>query len=227
MPVNRRRQSSLSFCKRRCRLVVTTLAAVVGIACPILPGTAIGQETAVTVPSIGLHDQYYERSGIVWALRGPNWFARFGGPDWAQPQTFGMGVPGGPVSGGISVDWSHGTQRSLTATGATVVVPNGGLGAVSGEVWRPFVTGIVPVPGLGGPSMATAPVRPVWVDPLTGRPYGRSSPESRSAEPTSGDVDPPALHASDSLDDTASQKTEPQLVLGGSSATPAGNMLSS
>ncbi|GAB6167166.1 hypothetical protein JCM19992_31660 [Thermostilla marina] len=202
-------------------------ALVTGCMCLLVPKPVAAQETAVTVPSIGLHEQYYERSGIVWALRGPNWFARFGGPDWAQPQTFGLGTSGGPVSGGISVDWSHGTQRSATGISPTVVVPHGGLGSVSGAQWRPFVTGIVPVPGLGGASMAASPVRPIWIDPLTGKPYGVSSPESRSVDVQTADNEPATSPASPSLEPQGSAGREPELVLGGSSATPAENTLSS
>jgi hypothetical protein len=76
----------------------------------------------------------------------------FGGYQPNDVAAFSFGSRG--PRGGFSIRFAagQGASRSLVSQGASVTVPNGGVGWVADSVLRPFVTGIVPVVGAVGRS---------------------------------------------------------------------------
>lgn len=173
------------------------------------PANTVAEETAINVPSIGLSEQFTERSNISWALRGPNWFARFGAPAWAEPPAghSGVGQAGSGVSGNFDVRWSRKAQRSAASRSSTLTLPQGSMGGLWNQSWSPFVTGYVPAfgPGLTQPPVAPGAMNlPSWIDPATGRIRGLDShnaaaPERADATPEIDANEPPLLLGGDHI----------------------------
>jgi len=110
-----------------------------------------------TVPFTTINSDYFESSGVQWSLRGPNWFANFGGQGPLLPP-FGNADPGaglrgglgfsrGGVSGSLGFHFAQGSSRSITSTTPSLTTMDGYPGSISFGVVRPFVTGFTPIVG--------------------------------------------------------------------------------
>ena len=91
---------------------------------------------------------------------------QFGGYDPNTSATFGYINSTGNGSGySLGFDLSSGSTRTLTSQAPNVTVFNGQSGTVNSNQLRPFVTGIIPVVGLGTPN-GYQPVRNWGVTPV-------------------------------------------------------------
>ena len=119
------------------------------------------------VPFQNLGSSYYEQFGVDWNLRGPGFFANFGGNNVAPP--FGNFDPNaglrtgaafqrGPFSGNFGLTLNQGSNRSNVTTTPSVTTMNGVPGSITDQTMRPFVTSVTPVVG-GGFIMPTVPPR--------------------------------------------------------------------
>lgn len=110
-----------------------------------------------SVPLTTVHSDYFETSGVQWSLRGPNWFANFGGQGPLLPPfgnadpgaglRGGFGFSGGGVSGSLGFHFAQGSSRSITSTTPSLTTMDGFPGSMSAGVIRPFVTGFTPIVG--------------------------------------------------------------------------------
>ena len=119
-------------------------------------GNLAAQPLITGIPNQQLNDSYYESFGVNWALRGPNFFANFGGPPLlpafgnADPNAGlrgGAAFQRGGVSGSLGFQFAQGSNRSITSSTPSVTTLNGAPGSASFQTIRPFVTGITPVVG--------------------------------------------------------------------------------
>lgn len=128
--------------------------------------TCHGQMIHTEVPFTSINSDYFESSGVRWSLRGPNWFANFGGQGPLLPP-FGSADPGaglrggfgfsnGGVSGSLGFHFAQGSSRSITSTTPSLTTMDGYPGSISAGVVRPFVIGFTPV--VGDFSGAVAPL---------------------------------------------------------------------
>ena len=129
-----------------------SLLLVFAVAAPF----ASAQQVVTTVPFQNLNDSFYERTGVNWSLRGPNFFANFGGPPLLP--AFGGAdpncrfarrcwIPRGGLSGSLGFSFAQGSNRSSVSTAPSVTTMNGVPGTISSQTISPFVTGITPVVG--------------------------------------------------------------------------------
>ena len=119
-----------------------------------------------SVPLQQLNSSYSEGASIGWSLRGPNWFANFGGggpllPPFgpADPNAGlrgGVGFSGGGVSGSLGFQFGQQSSRSIVSTTPSLTTTDGYPGSISSGVVRPFVIGFTPV--VGDLDVATAPL---------------------------------------------------------------------
>ncbi len=150
---------------------IKMLAVVIAVICAATKANA--QAINTTVPFQNLNSNFYESHSLGWFLRGPGWFANFGGgaplqPPFAPPGAIGSGLSGGfgfgggGVSGGLGFNFAQGSNRSISSTAASVTTMNGSPGGIQSGVIRPFVTGITPVladyPTIVDPSRVAAEV---------------------------------------------------------------------
>jgi hypothetical protein len=101
---------------------------------------------------------FHEHIGVGWGFRhpGPNGIAffdnggfghvpRFGGFDPNAHAHFGFGGRTGNLRWNFGIVAGQGSSRGVVSRSPSFVVPNFGTGFISSAVWRPFVTGFVPV----------------------------------------------------------------------------------
>ena len=130
-----------------------------------------------TTPLQSNGDRFFESSNMNWSLRGPNFFATFGGPNIGVPR-FGGYSPNagissgwafnmGKFSGNFNFNFSQGYERFSTTTASSLVTMNGQTGQFFSGVRRPFVYSLVPVAPPGRAFFST----PV---PVLHRQYRRS-----------------------------------------------------
>ena len=130
-----------------------------------------------TTPLQSNGDRFFESSNMNWSLRGPNFFATFGGPNIGVPR-FGGYSPNagissgwafnlGKFSGNFNFNFSQGYERFSTTTSPSLVTMNGQTGQFFSGVRRPFVYSLVPVAPPGGALFSTA-------DPALHRQFRRS-----------------------------------------------------
>ena len=123
----------------------------------LFAGVASGQLINTTVPFNNLNSSFNESSGVNWSLRGPNWFANFGGrgpllPPFgnADPNgglRGGAGFSNGGVSGSLGFQFAQGSRQSITSSAPSLTTMDGMPGSFSSGVIRPFVTGFTPIVG--------------------------------------------------------------------------------
>jgi hypothetical protein len=111
-------------------------------------------QTATPYQTFG--SSFYEQSGVQWGIKGPNFFANFGGggviPPFGNPDPnagirTGIGFNGGGVSGSLGLNFAQGSSRTMTSTTPSLTTMNGYPGTISNQTIQPFVTGITPVIG--------------------------------------------------------------------------------
>ena len=143
-----------------------TLVSVLLVAAFILPASAQRMvQTSSPFQSIG--SDSFHGSSIDWTLRGPNWFANFGGQGPLLPPfgggdpgaglSGGFGFGGGGVSGSLGFNFAQGSTQSISSTTPSVTTMDGSPGSISSTVIRPFVTGFTPI--VGDYRGAVAPLR--------------------------------------------------------------------
>ena len=113
-----------------------------------------------TTPLQSNGDRFFESSNMNWSLRGPNFFATFGGPNIGVPRFGGYnpnaGISSGwafnlgKFSGNFNFNFSQGYERFSTTTAPSLTTMNGQTGQFFSGVRRPFVYSLVPVVPPGG-----------------------------------------------------------------------------
>lgn len=190
---------------RKRRIFAWGVIAVVLAAGVVLETCAFGQQVAVQTPFVSVREGYFETIGTSWAIRGPNWFAQFGG----APVTAGFGPQGALGGGQVGIGWSKGNVsghlwmyahqgcvRSMTTTAPAVVLTPGWPGWVADVSVTPFVMGYIPVVGwapvVAYPQGWSPPwwYTPYWWGP--GFPYFPHLPPRGAPRPNPREKDPPS-----------------------------------
>ena len=119
-------------------------------------------QNLVTLPTMNLNDSFYESYGVGWSVNrmGPNGGFFFNNPGGAVAPAFGGFDPNAGATFGVGTNnarfnfsAAQGSNRTIVSEAPMVMVPNGGGGSFFSGTQRPFVTGIVPVVGGGGPTL--------------------------------------------------------------------------
>lgn len=126
------------------------------------PAFAFAQNIGISTPFNTINDSFYENTGVSWGFQmgsgtqsqvfgsfgnsSTSAIPPFGGYDPNADATFGF-INRNPNGDGFSLGLRMGKGSSRTMASATpsLVVPNGGTGAIFDGSLRPFVTGIIPV----------------------------------------------------------------------------------
>ncbi len=113
-----------------------------------------------TTPLQSNSDRFFESSNMNWSLRGPNFFATFGGPNIGVPRfggynpnagiSSGWAFNSGKFSGNFNFNFSQGYERFSTTTAPSLTTMNGQTGQFFSGVRRPFIYSLVPVVPPGG-----------------------------------------------------------------------------
>ncbi|MGZ0169460.1 MAG: hypothetical protein ACKVHE_07885 [Planctomycetales bacterium] len=113
-----------------------------------------------TTPLQANSDRFFESTNMNWSLRGPNFFATFGGPNIGIPKfggynpnagiSSGWAFNSGKFSGNFGFNFSQGFSRTSTTTAPSLMTTNGQTGQFFSGVRRPFVYSLVPVVPPGG-----------------------------------------------------------------------------
>ena len=119
-------------------------------------------QVTVTTPMHAVGTSYFEQIGTQWSLRGPGFFARFGGgpavPPFGRFQPGaglhgGLGFRGGPWQGNLHFFAGQGARTSFTTVAPSLTVTQGMPGTMFAGTWSPFVMGVVPVVGRPWPGV--------------------------------------------------------------------------
>lgn len=100
-------------------------------------------------------DSFYDATGVNWGIRGPGFFANFGGNvvppfggfDPNSGSRTNIGFRNGPWSGNLGLSLNQGSSRSNVSTSASLTTTPGYPGSITSQTVRPFVTGVVPIVG--------------------------------------------------------------------------------
>ena len=113
-----------------------------------------------TTPLQANGDRFFESTNMNWSLRGPDFFATFGGPNIGIPKfggynpnagiSSGWAFNSGKFSGTFGFNFSQGYKRFSTTTAPSLMTTNGQTGQFFSGVRRPFVYSLVPVVPPGG-----------------------------------------------------------------------------
>jgi hypothetical protein len=170
-------------------------ALAVAISLCSLAATAQAQQVNIGGPFNSVGHSFYENIGTNWGLRGPNWFANFGGGAPGVAPQFGgfdpnaganggVGFRAGNVMGFLNFTAGQGANSTFVSQTPNVTIPNGGTGYFIDGSFRPFVTSIIPVVGDNSDS---SPLRERMRRLQSGE-VQAPSPGNETAEP----VNPPA-----------------------------------
>lgn len=129
--------------------------------------SASAQMTTIGTSQQNVRNSFFEGINSGWSVRGPNFFANFGGGGNAAAPQFGGYNPnagiqsgftfgGGPFSGGFNFSAAQGNSSSFTSETPLLTTMNGQYGSLFIGRERPFVTSLVPIVGPG--VVAYAPV---------------------------------------------------------------------
>jgi hypothetical protein len=129
------------------------------------------QNVAIQTPTSGLSTGYYEQIGVTGLSGLGPVIPPFGGYNPAADARLGIRL--GSFELGITA--GQGSRRTFQSQTPMLTLPHGGTGTLFHGQVRPFVTGIVPVVGMGG-----GPIPP-WVYDSTGIPAGPSDLSQRIA----------------------------------------------
>lgn len=108
-----------------------------------------------TTPLNQISSSFFENNSVTWSLKGPNFFANFGG---AAPPPFGNPDPNsglrtgaafnrGGISGTLGFNFGQGSNRTITSSAPSITTMDGVPGSFTSATIRPFVTGITPIVG--------------------------------------------------------------------------------
>jgi hypothetical protein len=132
-------------------LLITALVVI----CQLQATTVQAQMIHSSIPLNTVNSSYFESSGIRWSLRGPNWFANFGGPllpPFGNPDPNaglrgGFAFGGGDVSGSLGFQFAQGSSQTITSSAPSLTTMDGVPGSFSAGVISPFVMGLTPIVG--------------------------------------------------------------------------------
>ena len=120
-----------------------------------------------TTPLQSNSDRFFESGNMNWSLRGPNFFATFGGPNFGVPRfggynpnagiSSGWAFNSGKFSGTFGFNCSQGFERTSATTAPSLMLSNGQTGQFFSGVRRPFVYSLVPVVSPGGGAFFSSP----------------------------------------------------------------------
>ena len=124
------------------------------------------QSMAVTtIPLQSNGHRFFESTNMNWSMRGPNFFATFGGPNIGAPRfggynphagmSSGWAFNSGKFSGNFNFNFCQGYERLSTTTAPFLTTMNGQTGHFFSGVRRPFVYSLVPVAPSGGAFFST------------------------------------------------------------------------
>jgi hypothetical protein len=127
------------------------------------------QQVTVTAPATSISSDYSEHFRFGFGINHKNFSLNFGGPGRApfggggfgtplEGLSFGLPLGGGSVNGNLSIEAAQGFSRSMTTTAPTMTLTNGVPGFMFSGTVEPFITGLFPVVGAGGPTFAPPPV---------------------------------------------------------------------
>lgn len=123
----------------------------------ILVTTSRAQQAVVSTPLNTVGESFYENFNVGFGFAPRGNLAAIRPGNFGAPPPFGNFDPGssaavgfrnGPF--GFNLQAGHGSNRTFSSVTPSVVVPNGGTGAIFSGSQRPFVTGVVPVVGNQG-----------------------------------------------------------------------------
>lgn len=192
----------------------TQFAMAMAIAIPLGWWAAAAQAQQVNIggPFNSVGSSFYENIGTNWGLRGPGWFANFGGGAPGVAPQFGgfdpnaganggVGFRAGNVMGFLNFTAGQGANSTFVSQTPNVTIPNGGTGYFIDGTFRPFVTSITPVVAdnsdpsplrermrrlqsgeVQAPSPTDQTAVPASPAPAAGGGGGNSSPRGSSAE---------------------------------------------
>jgi hypothetical protein len=120
-----------------------------------------------TTPLQSNSDRFFESGNMNWSLRGPNFFATFGGPNIGVPRFSGYNPNAGISSGwafnsrkfcgNFGFNFSQGFERISATTAPSLMLSNGQTGQFFSGVRRQFVYSLVPVVSPGGGAFFSSP----------------------------------------------------------------------
>ncbi len=136
--------------------IITHIAVAISLWC--LTTMAQAQQVNIGGPFNSVGHSFYENIGTNWGLRGPGWFANFGGGAPGVAPQFGgfdpnaganggVGFRAGKVMGFLNFTAGQGANSTFVSQTPNVTIPNGGSGYFIDGSFRPFVTSIIPVVG--------------------------------------------------------------------------------
>lgn len=151
----------------------------------ILATNVGAQQAVVSTPFHTVGESFYENINVGFGFvpRGNLSAVRSG--SFGAPPPFGNFDPGSSAAVGFrngpfnfNLQAGHGSNRTFSSVTPSVVVPNGGTGAIFSGSQRPFVTGVVPVVGNQGRAYLFDLVDRIKAE---GKQLGRSSAAPASA----------------------------------------------
>lgn len=147
--------------------IVLWAAALVSPVGSFFASDASAQMIQSMVPFQSQNNTFYDATGVTWGVRGPGFFTDFGGIGGgavpplggfgpAAGTRAGIGFRNGPWSGNFGLSLNRGSSSSFGSTSASVTALDGYPGSISSQIYRPFVTGFIPV--VGGNGVAALPI---------------------------------------------------------------------
>ena len=111
-------------------------------------------------------DSFYDATGVNWGVRGPGFFANFGGNvvppfggfDPNSGSGTSIGFRNGPWSGNLGLSLNQGSSRSNVSSSASLTTTPGYPGSITSQTVQPFVTGVVPIVGGAPLAIVNPPV---------------------------------------------------------------------
>ncbi|HAY79946.1 MAG TPA: hypothetical protein DCY79_09095 [Planctomycetaceae bacterium] len=115
------------------------------------------QQVVVSTPMHTVGDSFYENINVGFGFVPRGNLAAIRPGNLGAPPPFGNFDPGSSPAIGFrngpfnfNLQAGHGSNRTFSSVTPSVVIPNGGTGAIFSGSQRPFVTGVVPVVGNQG-----------------------------------------------------------------------------
>lgn len=134
--------------------------AVMASLCSLETQVAAQPMVWTTTPLQTNGDRFFESTNMSWSLRGPNFFASFGGPGVGAPRfggynpnaglSSGWAFNSGKFSGAFRFNFSQGYERYSSTMAPSLMTMNGQPGYFFSGIRRPFVYSQVPVVAPGG-----------------------------------------------------------------------------
>lgn len=178
----------------------------------------------IQTPFRAVNDNFFERIGIGWTVRGPGFALQMGSFPRAVPQ-FGGFQPGAGIQGGVGFtgrgvsgnaffNFAQGSQRTMVSQTPVVTLTNGQSALVADTSLAPFVISLVPA----------IPVRPPvlpWKQQLEGAIPRQMRPPAAPAAPAAARAAPLAANPDRMADGPAAGATLRQQIAAVAPVEPA------